>query len=124
MGFNTSVIVLNDHLHEIRKDADFGKKLADAIGALSLPPELRSRRGGGAWGVDVSSGGCSSAATAIETHHADYDSIVAFGGNSGRIISEAVYPSRAKEDESMEVRYLRALADSLGYNIRKKPTRK
>ena len=122
MGFNTSVVVLNDALQYIKDDPEFGKKLAEAIGKLSLPPEHRGERGG-SWGVDVSAGMHANAATAIESHHADYESIIAFGGNMGRILSPAIRPY-GKEGDSVEVKYLRELADQLGFTLRKKPQRK
>lgn len=31
MGFNTAMMVLNDHLHMIEKDKEFGLKVAEAI---------------------------------------------------------------------------------------------
>ena len=36
MGFNTSMIVLNDSLNEIEEDKDFGRKVAEAISELDL----------------------------------------------------------------------------------------
>lgn len=121
MGHNTSVIVLNDAVHLIREDKEFGKKLADAIGELQLPAKMR--RHGGEWGVDVSSGGHTNAATAIETHHADYDTLILFGGNTGTILSNCIRP-HGKEGDSLDVAYLRELADQMGFTLRKKPTRK
>jgi len=123
MGFNASVIVYNDALEGIRKDKEFGRKLAEAISKLSLPSEYRGP-GGGDWGVAVSAGGYGQAATAIETHHADYDTIIAMGDNRGLILSNAVHPWSNKDDEDERVQYLRALADQMGYHIRKKPKRK
>ena len=120
MGFNTSVIVMNDALHEISKDPNFGKNLASAVSRLSLPPEYR----GGVGGVDVVAGNHCNAATAIESHHADYASVVVFGGNRAHILSEAVHPSIRNKDDSEDVKYLRALAEQMGYNLRKKPTPK
>lgn len=34
MGLNTTVVILNDDLHRIEKDKDFGWKLAEAIRAM------------------------------------------------------------------------------------------
>lgn len=76
MGFNTTVLILNDCLDEIEKDKDFGKKLVRAI----LQVTNRGQ-------IDISVGCCGNAATVIETHHADYDLYVKIGGNRGEVIS-------------------------------------
>lgn len=79
MGFNTTVVVMNDALSAIEQDQDFGKRLASAIREV-----LRGQP------VDVSAHGhrvlhCN-AATVIETHHADHMVLVQVGMNSGRVV--------------------------------------
>src|SRR5439155_25660805 len=71
MGFNTTVVVLNDALHHIRDDKDFGMKLYNAVTMI-----------GRGW-QDVSAGSHCNAARVIETHHADCMHAVLVGGNSG-----------------------------------------
>jgi hypothetical protein len=81
MGFNTTVVVMNDALGYIESDPDFGKNLARAIAR--------------AWGggpVDVPAYGphgrgvhCN-AAVVVETHHADHDVLVRVGGNRGEVV--------------------------------------
>jgi hypothetical protein len=75
MGFNTTVVILNDALDAIENDPDFGKNLVAAINKVL--------HGGP---VDVSAGCHYNAATVIETHHADYNVIVSVGGNYGKVI--------------------------------------
>jgi hypothetical protein len=79
MGFNTTVVVMNDALDMIRNDPQFGARLADAV--------LRVTRGKP---VDVAAHGERSvhcnAATVIETHHADYMVLVRVGGNFGEVV--------------------------------------
>lgn len=113
MGFNTSMIVLNDALGDIERDPEFGRKVSQAVSKLSLPEEYRS-----AWGVDVSAGCSVNAATVIETHHADSISIVAFGRNEGIVLAKHLY---AYGTESQEIRVLKALADQHGYVLHRKP---
>ncbi len=110
MGFNTSVIILNDGLHAIETDPDFGKKLSAAISHLSIEDGP----------IDVSAGGHVNAASAIETHHADGTSVVTFGQNCGRDLG-LIWPYGS---EAYEVRVLRDLAAKYGYCIRKKPKKK
>lgn len=73
MGFNTTVVILNDGLHDIKKDKDFGKKLYDAISDFQgRPITLYSGHG--------------NVGAVIETHHASHDVLISVGGNTGEII--------------------------------------
>jgi hypothetical protein len=80
MGYNTTVIIMNDGLDQIANDPLFGKKLADAIRQLSQRIESGSR------GIDVRAGNHCNPATVIETHHADETVLVAVGGNNATIL--------------------------------------
>lgn len=79
MGFNTTVVVLNDALGAIEQDSEFGRRLVKAI--------LEVQHGKP---VDVAAHGLRSihcnAATVIETHHADHFVTVRVGGNCGEVI--------------------------------------
>lgn len=104
MGYNSTLLVLNDALHQIANDTEFGKKVADAISSLSVQNGP----------VYISSGGHVNAASAIETHHADGIKLVAIGGNYGQDLGYAGnYRSTPEE-------MLRTLADELGYKVVKK----
>jgi len=114
MGFNTTVVVLNDALGYIEDDPDFGKNLARAI----------SEVGGRGGRVDVaarsSRGGVHcNAATVVETHHADSTVIVAVGGNLGLELGRA-WGHKWND----KVAILKSLAANMGFYIRKKPERK
>jgi hypothetical protein len=79
MGYNTTVVVMNDALSAIEQDPEFGKRLARAI---------RDAFGGDR--VDVPAHGermihCN-AATVIETHHADHFVTVRIGQNYGEVL--------------------------------------
>ena len=75
MGFNTTVVIYNDSLNEIRDDKEFGKKLYDAImrNWSSRKPEC----------IDA---GNSDAGYVIEQHHSSIDVFVKVGGNIGEIV--------------------------------------
>ena len=117
MGYNTSMIIMNDCLDYIARDEQFGRKVSEAVSKLSLPPEYRDERG-----IDIWSGPAVNAATVIETHHADITSIVAFGQNMGVHLTSAYAYGWSQRNETVEVSILKALADKLGYQVRRKPT--
>jgi hypothetical protein len=102
MGYNTTLIILNDSLHEIANDKNFGRKVAEAI-------TTRERK-------DIHSGCHCNAATVIETHHADSVKLIAVGGNCGKDLGY-VGDYRSTTEEM-----LRTLAESMGFRVSKKPT--
>lgn len=78
MGLNTTIVVLNDGLHEIENDPEFGRKLAGAIRGFRGPdPE------------SFSAGNHCNPAAVIEIHHADYEVLVAVGRNTGRVVKKS-----------------------------------
>jgi hypothetical protein len=106
MGWNTSMIILNDAVDAIGKDKEFGKKVCDAV--------LGYRQGG----VSISSGHNANAATVLETHHADFSVLLAVGGNCGSVLT-SVMDSR-HNIENTQIKLLKAFAEELGYRIIKK----
>jgi hypothetical protein len=122
MGYNTSMIVLNDALHAIKEDHEFGAKVYDAVGQLNVynrataagRPRLSSHLGG----VDISSGCNVNAATVIETHHADNTTLLAVGGNCASILHETF--GYCHNESGMQVRLLQEWAEKLGYRVVKK----
>lgn len=108
MGFNTTVLVLNDALSYIERDVNFGKNLVETIHYQSVNSSPK----------DVSSLNHCNAATVIETHHADILVPVAIGGNSGRVLKGTSFYSAS--DEML----LRQMADSMGFELHKKRVRR
>lgn len=107
MGYNTSVLVLNDALHRIEDDVEFGKKISRAAQEVMIRSEP----------IEIRSGNHMNAATVIETHHADMTAVLAVGQNYGQVLTtSAVWP----RDHDSKVAILKQLAHELGYNIRKK----
>lgn len=115
MGWNTTVVVLNDALDQIKNDPEFGKKLAAAVSKLSLPAGTHRP----AYGVDISAGYHGNAATAIETHHADITKVVLVGGNIGEDLGSVWLYG----EEPKELRLARAMAEKHGYHLRKNPSK-
>jgi len=104
MGWISTIVVLNDFLHEIGKDPTFGQRVERAV--LSLY-ETKPQ--------DIGHYGC-----AIETHHNDGIIPVLVGHGRGSALEVSV-PWDSKDPE-MEL--LLRLAHKRGYTLRKKPARK
>lgn len=121
MGWNTTVIVLNDAIDMIRDDPNFGKNLYYAVLACQRGEQqdvpAYAYRDGQVRGVHVN------AATVIEQHHADDTAIVAVGQNCGTKIGSCYYTGRHDLPEGQE-KILRQLADNMGYRLVKKSKRK
>lgn len=105
MGFNTTVIVLNDGLSGIENDPDFGKRLAQAI-LLFSPSKGR---------VDVCAGNHVNACSVIETHHADNTAVVAVGGNFASVLG--CYPGCLHHKPAFQFELLCELAAEMGYHL-------
>lgn len=110
MGFNTTIVVLNDALEHIARTPDFGKRLRDAILMQYATDEP----------LDIPVQGYANPATVIEQHHADTTSVVAVGGNCATILGTT--SGWRHGDQKDQIRILKDLADKLGYRISKKPT--
>uniref|UniRef100_A0A6M3LQK3 Uncharacterized protein n=1 Tax=viral metagenome TaxID=1070528 RepID=A0A6M3LQK3_9ZZZZ len=107
MGFNSTIMICNDHLHDIENDPKFGAKVSNAIGCYDYDtrPFLYN-------GLQV-----------IETHHADGIIVSAVGGNGGKLLGDGGWSRNLvtyKDGEDWKIKVLRELANNLGYSIRKK----
>ena len=103
MGFNTSVIVMNDALGSIEHDQSFGEKLSNAIRQFSGEA------------VDIASGPNVNAASVIETHHSSVTNLLAFGGNYASFL-HSTYGYRHHDLESQH-QLLQSWAKELGYKL-------
>jgi len=106
MGMNTTVVVLNDALHQIENDPEFGKNLAQAI------------RGNGYGDGSVRGGNHINAAQVVETHHADANVVVVVGGNHGELLRGGYGHYRMSPEETA----VQVLKD-LGYTVYKRKKR-
>lgn len=96
MGFNTAMILRNDHLDRIHQDPDFGTKVFTAT--ITNGQVNREQA------FDV-----------LPSVHADEIQVVAIGGNSIRRLG-GYAGNYASDDEEI----LRNLADSMGFRLEKK----
>lgn len=104
MGFNTTVLFLNDGIEGIKTDPLFNIKLYNQI-----------LKGEG----DFSIGNHSNAGSVIETHHADHSVLIVAGGNYATVLSPYVcgYSHHTPENKLAILEYF---AEQMGYTLRKK----
>ncbi len=114
MGYNTTVLVINDALGEIENDPQFGKKLVAAILMKNTSKDP----------IDVSAGSHVNAATVVETHHADRTTLIAVGGNNATVLLETQgWRHRDKEmqfrlSEELDVAVTLSLCKRCGSDLR------
>lgn len=99
MGMNTAMIIRNDFLHEIEKDAEFGRKVAGAVRCAGYPnPSYHGQA------FDI-----------LPSAHADYAQVVVITGNTIRRLG-----GYAGTYANTDAEILSNLADSMGYRLVKK----
>lgn len=101
MGFNTTLVLMNDRLEDIRKDPEFGRALADAVEEFPLSDVRPYPTGHGIY--------------IIERHDSSLASVVVSHNHSGECIAVLDSPKDVKQN------VMRALAKELGYRIVKQP---
>lgn len=74
MGYNTSLILLNDQAHTLRGDPNVGTAINEMVADLVSPRQHR-RHPFGYNGLE-----------AVHCSHADYDQIVRIGQNRGELV--------------------------------------
>lgn len=122
MGFNSAIMILNDKLHEIERDPDFGAKVSSAVGQhmMGYPHQTHE--------FDHQS-------LVLGQQHADVTTVMAMGGNTGFVLGfgggrlyrpelhnrEDPYPRFSTPADGWDrVTLLKQLADDLGYDLRRK----
>lgn len=104
MGFNSVLLILNDHLYDIENDPEFGQKVSDAIRRMSVGGD--DNRG---W-ARVSPG-----ATVISDDHMDNIQVLAVGENTATRLG-TFWGGGVTDKEKI----LRKVADQLGYRLVRK----
>jgi len=106
MGYNSTVLILNDRLHEIEKDPEFGYKISQLILMNSRKeyPHLKS--------TIPYHYGCEVAAV----NHADVTSVVVTGGNfSQEIFTD--YRDYDLDTQEGLTKLVKMMASKLGYRL-------
>jgi hypothetical protein len=95
MGWQATVIVVCDALEDIRRDPQFGEKLAMAV--------LRCGHGLPEGEVGIQAGAYCTAAVAVEKHHADYLVPVLVGNYGGKVIQGATADCDERQPEVKQI---------------------
>lgn len=107
MGFNSTVLILNDRLSEIRRDPErFVEEMVQGIHRCGLPGEQ----------MDIYTG----QSTVMSCAHADQVTILAVGGNCATVLGRVYNGGRHHAEEDQES-LLRELADQHGFRLVRKP---
>lgn len=114
MGFNSTLVVLNDALGEIENDPNFGRNVAKAIMEMGAYPKPGQH-------VDIVAGHHGNAATVVDCHHADSSALILVGGNYGTVVQ----PHACGWDhENGQEEALRIWADNMGFRLVRKSKKK
>ncbi len=109
MGFNSVVIVRNDALDAIEKNAqEFADNMVSTINHFQRGKDI----GNG----DFGAGFHGNPAQVVWNQHADYTGVIAVGGNHGTVIGSTFNGGRHHTPEE-RLSVLRAVADHLGFDL-------
>ena len=109
MGFNSTVLILNDRISEIERDPDrFVREMISAIHYHCVSPKNM---------IDFHPG----QSMVMSCAHADTVTVLAVGGNCASVLGYS--SGRHDRPEDQEV-ILRALADKHGFRLVRKPKKK
>lgn len=113
MGFNTSVVILNDALHVIKEHGqEFSEQLVNTILRQNINKVP----------TDVPCHNHCNVAQVILSQHADNTQLLAVGGNCGSVI-ETIYNGGRHHTPEFQVELLKRAAEKLGYKLIKKPSK-
>jgi len=121
MGYNTTILLLNDGLGQIEQDKEIGQNISDAVAAHfsnRFSTSTLAARGH----IIVFSGNHGNPIAIVEQQHSSDTSIIAVGQNTAQTIAVLYNEPSVKYNETKEEgqeRLLMALAKHLGYTVTK-----
>jgi hypothetical protein len=105
--------VLNDALHLIKNDPEFGKKIYHATNGVHRGKP-----------IDITVSDFANAATVIETHHADEQKMIIVGGNTAHDLGYAAFWTVDLRTPEGVRKALAEVADRYGLRVVSKPKRR
>ena len=113
MGYNTTLVILNDAMSEITKDpVGWWEETQHNIASFQRRPSLDT-------GNDYGFGMHANWFEVAQVAHADVTSVIAVGGNYSTVLL-AEYGLGSQHTEEGQIKILKALAKKLGYNVSRK----
>lgn len=110
MGFNSTILVLNDRLDEIERDPEgFVREMRNAISEIGCSGDR--------------AGFFPGQSTVMSVAHADTVTILAVGGNCATVLGRVYNGGRHHTEEDQKF-ILKELADQHGYRLVRKPAKK
>lgn len=119
MGYNTTILILNDGLSDIKNNLkEWFDKVQHHIG-LNHTSDAGTRDGKAHYSLgDVSAGCHANPSTVVATHHADETLVIAVGGNCATVLGH-FWNANHHTDEA-QLKLLKEMADARGYRLVKK----
>ena len=118
MGYNSTILILNDGLDDIERDLPaWWESVKRKI--LSMDTEQRGHADGHYGLGDVGAGCHANCSTVLACHHADEVVVMAVGGNHASFLG-SVYNGGKHSDPKDQLDILKRLADKRGYRLVKK----
>lgn len=113
MGFQTTITILNDALHDMESDPKgWVDKTIKQIQSHSGNQDAQS------YGF----GGHANGFTIDAMHHADVTSVIAVGGNHSTVLGQ--FYNQGHHDNDTRLALMKKLAESMGYTLTKKRVKK
>ena len=107
MGFNSTILILNDQLSSIERDPEgFVKEMVNAISSIGCSGDKQDFHPG--------------QSTVMSVSHADTVTILAVGGNHSTVLGRVYNGGKHHTPEDQEF-ILRRLADEYGFRLVRKP---
>ncbi len=109
MGFNSTLLILNDHLGQIERDPEgFVREMVNAISSLGCSGDQEDFH---------------SQSTVMSVAHADTVTVLAVGGNHATVLGRVYNGGKHEAPEDKEF-VLRRLAEENGFRLVRKPKKK
>ena len=121
MGFNTTILILNDGFHSIEDNLQEWFQKIRRKANCNDTVLIGTQNGGTDYGLgDVGAGSHVNCSSVIATHHADETVVMAVGGNCATILAH-VWNGGHHHTEEDKVKLLKEMAAQHGYKLVKLP---